>query len=223
MDKFLKDNERLDDLQFNNLYIIQNKKGYCFTSDAVKLANFALVKNNGVVVDLCSGSGVVGILVYAKNRVKKTYFVELQENLAEMCSRSIELNKLEDKMEVLCCDLKDAHKTLGVEMADTIVCNPPYFKQNDKTLIKDCQEKAIARHELKTNLEEIVKEASKLIKYGGKFYLVNREERLVEVIETLKKYNFEPKILKVEKNKGSNLILVGSVFHGNSGIKIIVD
>ena len=221
--KELKTDERLDDLQFNNLYIIQNKKGYCFTSDAVKLANFAIVKNNGTVVDLCSGSGVVGILVHAKNKVKKTYFVELQENLADMCTRSIELNNLSDQMQVLCMDLKDAHKTLGVEIADTIVCNPPYFKKNEKSLIKDCKEKAIARHELTTSLEEIIKEASKLIKYGGKFYLANREERLVEVIEKLKKYNFEPKILKVEKNKGSNLILVGSVYHGKSGIKIVVD
>ena len=223
MDNFLKENERLDDLQFNNLYIIQNKNGYCFTSDAVKLANFATVKNNGIVVDLCSGSGVVGILVHAKNRVKKTYFVEIQEGLAEMCKRSIELNKLEDQMEVLCMDLKNADKSLGIEFADTIVCNPPYFKKNDKTLIKEDREKAIARHELTTNLEEIVRVASRLIKYGGKFYLLNREERLVEIIQVLKKYNFEPKVLKVEKNRGSNLILIGSVSHGNSGIKIIVD
>lgn len=219
----LKDNERLDDLQINNLYIIQNSNGYCFTSDAVRLANFATVKNGGVVVDLCSGSGVVGILVSAKNRVKKTYFVELQENLADMCRRTIKYNHLENDMEVLTGDLKHAYRNLGEGFADTIVCNPPYFKKNEKTLVNESTEKAIARHEISTNLDEIVESASRLIKYGGKFYIVNKEDRLVEVFLSLKKYNFEPKILKIEKAKGSNIILVGAVYKGKSGIKIIVE
>ena len=223
MTDFLKQDERLDDLQVNNLYIIQNEKGYCFTSDAVKLANFATVKKGGVVVDLCSGSGVVGILVHAKNQVGKTYFVELQERLANMCKRTIDMNNLGDQMQVFTGDLKDAYKSLGEGIADTIVCNPPYFKKNKRSLINESREKALARHEISTNLDEIVESASRLIKYGGKFFIANKEDRLVEVFETFKKYNFEPKELKIEKAKGSNIIFVEAVFNGNCGIKIIVD
>jgi len=223
MKEFLNDGERLDDLQYENLFIIQNPKGYCFRSDAVKLANFATCKKNGILVDLCSGSGVVGILTHAKNKVGKTYFVELQQSLADMCLRTIKMNNLTEKMEVINADLKNAYKYIGLSVVDTIVCNPPYFKKNDKSLISEDAEKAIARHELTTNLDEIVESASKLIKFGGKFYIANKEDRLVEIFQILKKYNFEPKILKIEKAKGSNIILVGAVYKGKSGIKIIVD
>lgn len=216
----LKTNERLDDLQFNNLFIIQNKNGYCFTSDAVALANFVKVKSGGTVVDLCSGSGVIGILVQAKNKVSKTILVELQSSLADMAKRSVEYNNLEN-VEVINAPLQNISKDIGNNCYDVVVCNPPYKQNGTAKLINENEEIAIARHELKVTLEEIVKEASLLLKFGGEFYIVNKEERLVDMCLTLRKYNLEPKELKIlPSSKGANVVMIKAKKGGKNGIKI---
>jgi len=216
----MKENERLDDLQFNNLFIIQNKDEYLFTSDAVALANFVHVSNYGRVVDLCSGSGVIGILVNAKNKVKDVTLVEIQENLADMSARSIEYNKLEN-FSVVNKELQGIHKLIGESSFDVVVCNPPYRVVSDKQKINDRENIAIARHEVKVTLEEIVLEASKLLKFGGLFYIVNQEERLVDMITYLRKYNLEPKEMKVLFNKKGNMIMLKAKKGGKSGMKIL--
>ena len=132
----MKNNERLDDLQFNNLFIIQSDDEYSFTSDAVELANFVHVSNYGRVVDLCSGSGVIGILVNGKNKVKDVTLVEIQENLADMSRRSIEYNKLEN-FKVINKPLQNIHKEIGTTF-DVVVCNPPYGELINKINLKEC-------------------------------------------------------------------------------------
>lgn len=216
----LKETERLDDLQYNNLYIIQDKNEYCFTSDAVALANFVKVPRGGKVVDLCSGSGVIGILVSAKNNVSKTILVEYQEKLADMSKRSIEYNKL-SSIEVVNKKLQNIHKLIGNSCYDVVLCNPPYKKSGTTKLVNEKESIAIARHEIEVTLEEIVLEASKLLKYGGDFYIVNKEERLTDMMVLFRQYNIEPKELKIlTSNKGANVVMLKGRKGGKSGIKI---
>lgn len=216
----IKETERLEDLQFNNLFIIQDTKGYRFTSDAVALANFVKVKSGGKLIDLCSGSGVVGILASAKNKVSKTVLVEIQECLSDMSRRSVEYNKLEN-IEVVNAPLQNISKTVGVGVYDTVVCNPPYKKCGTAKLLNENESIAIARHELTVTLEEIIKEASVLLKFGGEFYIINKEERLVDMIVLLRKYNLEPKVLKLlPSTKGANVVMLKAKKGGKSGIEI---
>lgn len=216
----LKNNERLDDLQLNNLFIIQDKEGYCFTSDAVALANFVKVKNGGSLVDLCSGSGVIGILVQAKNNVSKTILVELQKNMADMCARSIKYNKLEN-IEVVNKPLQNIYKEIGDNCFDVVVCNPPYKKIGSASKLNESETIAIARHEITVTLEEIVLEAKRLLKYGGEFYICNKEERLVDMLVILRKHGLEPKDLKIlPSSKGANIVMIKSKKGGKGGIKI---
>ena len=217
----LKDGERLDDLQFKNLFIIQDPNGYCFTSDAVALANFVKCKPNGKVVDLCSGSGVIGILVNAKNIVSKVYLVEIQKRLADMSARSIEYNNLQKSFEVLNRPLQGVSEYFKNINIDCVVCNPPYKKEKTSKLLGESEEISIARHEIKVTLEEIILESSKILKFGGKFYLVNKEERLTEIIILCAKYGIEVKRIKVLKSaKGANIVLIEGVKGGKSGCKI---
>ena len=216
----IKETERLEDLQFNNLFIIQDTKGYRFTSDAVALANFVKVKSGGKLIDLCSGSGVIGILASAKNKVSKTVLVEIQECLSDMSRRSVEYNKLEN-IEVVNAPLQNISKTVGVEVYDAVVCNPPYKKCGTAKLLNENESIAIARHELTVTLEEIIKEASVLLKFGGEFYIINKEERLVDMMVLLRKYNLEPKVLKLlPSTKGANVVMLKAKKGGKSGIEI---
>lgn len=216
----IKDNERLDDLQYNGLFIIQKKDGYCFTSDAVALANFVSVKSGGRLVDLCSGSGVVGILASAKNNVSKTILVEIQEEYAEMSSRSIEYNRLQN-IEVVARRLQGVHQDIGQGLYDAVVCNPPYKKQGTSSLLNEREDIAIARHEITVTLEEIIIEASKLLKFGGDFYIINKEERLADIIVLLRTYGLEPKVLKILPSaKGASIIMLKAKKGGKSGMTV---
>ncbi len=217
----LKNNENLEDLQCNNLFIIQQTDGYRFTSDAVALANFAKVKSGGKVVDLCSGSGVIGVLVSAKNNVKSVTLVELQTSLADMSKRTIEYNRLEDKIEVVNKPLQGVHKVIGTGIYDVVTCNPPYKKKDSAGDLGIKDSITIAKHEVAVTLEEIIAEASKLLKFGGDFYIVNKEERLVDMIVYMRKYGIEPKELKILPSpKGASTVLIKARKGGHGGIKI---
>ncbi len=219
----LKENEKLEDLQYKNLKIIQGKTGYRFTSDAVTLANFVAIEKGANVVDLCSGSGVVGILVSQKSCAKTTYMVEVQDRLANMSERTIALNGLESCIKVVHAPLQGVSEILGKGVMDCVVCNPPY-KKTKTGLVSESEEISIAKHETKVSLEEIVKEASILLNFGGSFYVCNKEERLVEMMELCVKYKLEPKVLKIKTSKkGANIIFIKAVLGGKPGIKIEVE
>lgn len=214
----IENNLVLEDLQCKGLFIYQGKDGYRFTSDAVALANYLTVKNNGVLVDLCSGSGVIGILANAKNRISQVWLVELQSNLAQMSQKSIEYNKLLN-FKVVNQKLQEIHKDIGVAIADTVVCNPPYFTKDNK--LKLNSELAIARTEIAVTLEEIIEEASKLLKQGGKLFLSHKESRLCDIICDCRKYGIEPKEVKILKStKGENEVLIKAIKGGKVGFKI---
>ena len=219
----LKNNERLEDLLCNNQYIIQSKDEYLFTSDAVALANFVHVSNFGRVVDLCSGSGVVGILVNAKNKVQDVTMVEIQESLADMSRRSVKYNGLQN-FTVLNKPLQNISDEIGKGIYDVVTCNPPYFEKSEDKKVNEKENIAIARHEIKVSLEEMICEASKLLKFGGDFYMVHQESSLVEIFLKLKKYNLEPKVLKVlTENKKGNIVLIKSRKGGKGGLKISLE
>lgn len=216
----LKENETLDDLEYDNLKIIQNKFGYKFSTDSVLLANFGRAKQNDVYVDLCSGSAVIAILFLCKNKIKKGYSVEIQERLADMAERSIIVNNLQDRLSVLNEDLENVYKTLGFESVDVITVNPPY---NEVGETSDNDEIAIATHEIKTNLAKIVESSAKLLKFGGKIFMVHRCDRLASIIFELKKNNLEPKVMRVvypKKNKAPNLVLIEAKKGAKAGLII---
>ncbi len=219
----IKDNEKLEDLQCGGLYIIQKVDGYRFTSDAVALANYAKVPLNGKAIDLCSGSGVIGVLVSQKNKVKDVTLVEIQEDLADMSARSIEYNGLQEKISVINAPLQDIHKRIGSGVYDVVTCNPPYKKIGTAldTGINDSI--SIAKHEICVTLEEIIKEASKLLKFGGDLYIINKEERLADMIVFARKYGLEPKELKVLASKsGASVVMMKARKGGKGGLKILL-
>lgn len=219
MNNLLKENERLDDLELDDLMIIQDKNGYKFSTDSVILANFAKAKPSDVCVDLCSGGGVVAILFSYKNKIKKMYAVEIQPKQAEMSKRSIEYNKLE--IEVINDDLNNLKNVLGFESIDVITVNPPYNKVGETS---EVDEIAISTHEIKTNLEEISKCASNTLKFGGKIYMVHRADRLADIMCSFRKYKLEPKVLRIvypKVSKEPNLVLIEAKKGAKAGLKIL--
>lgn len=212
--------ERLDDLQIDGLEIIQNPKLYCFTSDAVLLANTVKAKKTDKVCDLCSGSGIIGILIAAKKLPASVTMVELQPKMADMARRSVLHNKLNGKIEVFNVSVQDAPKILGQGNFDTVVCNPPYQPKNSGEINGD-GEVAICKTEIKLTLDELTDSAAKLLKFGGKFYLIHRADRLAEIIFSLKQNKLEPKRLTFVKPKASktaDTVIVEAVKGGKTGL-----
>lgn len=222
MNIHLKENEIIDDLQCNNLKIIQNDKYFKYGIDAVLLSNFVKTSKKGVkVVDLGTGTGIISILLTAKIDVEKIYSIEIQEQVADMAKRSIELNDLKEKVEILNIDLKEVDKHIEGNSIDIIVTNPPYQK-NNSGLQNEVEEKKISRHEIYCNIEDICKKSKYLLKDKGELYMVHRPERLVDVIYNLRKYNLEPKELRyVQSNTESApvLFLLKAVKNGGSFLK----
>ena len=218
----LEDGERLDDLQYDGLMLVQNKNLYCFSNDAVYLCNFVKANRSDTIVDLCSGSGVVGILAQAKTKAKKVFLVEKQQKLAKMCQKTIDYNNLNDKVEVINADIVDAPKILGVEKYDVVCSNPPYFLPTSKILSGN-PEIDMAKFEISMDFETLCKVASRLLKFAGKFYFVSDATRVSELILTLKKYDLEPKTLEfvfTKKGKHSQVVLFECVKKGSAGTKV---
>ena len=197
MEIILKDNERIDDLQLNNLKIIQNKDGFCFGIDAVLLSDFAKdIRNNSKVLDLGTGTGIIGILLCAKTKLSKIYGIDIQKDVCDMALRSIKLNNLEDKFEIINSNIKEIITIFEEASFDAIVSNPPYKKDNSG-LKNESETKLISRHEITASLEDFISVSSKLLKSNGSIYMVHRPERLSDLFYLLKKYNLEPKKLRL--------------------------
>ena len=181
----INDYERIDDLEYKNLKIIQNINGFCFGIDSVLLSDFAKsIKKDAKVIDLGTGTGIISILLCGKTKLKKIYGIEIQEEMADMVKRSIKLNNLTDRFEVINDNIINIDKILPVNSFDVIVTNPPYKKMNTG-IINENKMKLISRHELTANLEDFIKISSKMLKSNGEFYIVHRPERLVEIRDSL--------------------------------------
>ena len=219
----LKENERIDDLELNGLKIIQNTDGFCFGMDSVLLSDFAKeIRNGATVLDLGTGTGILGILLCGKTNLKKVTGIEVQKEVAEMASRSIILNNLKDRFEIINDNIKNLDKYFELGSIDAIVTNPPYKKPNSG-LINENKAKLISRHEIEASLEDFIKISSKLLKNSGELYMVHRPERLADIIELMRKYKLEPKKLKMVSpnvNKEPNLILIKAVKNGKPFLKL---
>ncbi len=211
--------EALEDLQYHNLWLIQNKKQYRFTTDAVALANFVKVKPRENMVDLCAGSGVVGILAMAKGKGNSCTLVEIQSSMADMAKRSLEYNNI-DNIKVVNDKLQGISDKIGKDCYDLVTCNPPY-KVVDGSQISVDPSIAIARHEIAVTLKEVIEEASKLLKYGGRLALVHKSYRMAEMMYLCSTFGLEPKRLKIlPSKKGMSVVLLEAVKDGKVGLKI---
>ena len=219
----LKENERIDDLQINNLKIIQNKNGFCFGIDSVLLSDFAKeIKDNSKIIDLGTGTGIISILLSAKTKPKEIIGIELQEEVAEMAQRSIKLNNLENLIKIQNENIKILDKKLENGKYDVIVTNPPYMKANSG-LKNDNKLKLISRHEVECNLEDIARVSNRLLKENGEVYMVHRPDRLVDIMEIFRRYNLEIKKMRLvhsNEESGANLILIKAIKNGKAFLKI---
>ena len=219
----LNDNERIDDLQLNGLKIIQNKNGFCFGIDAVLLSDFSKnIKEGSMVVDLCTGNGVIPLLLCGKTKANVIYGIEIQEEVAKLAQRNVEYNKLEDKIKIINKDVNYIKDVIKSGTIDYVTVNPPY-KKKGSGIINDSDTKTIARHEISCTLEDIVRESSRILKSGGTCFMIHRTERLVDIIYCMRQYKLEPKRIRfVHPCYGEvpNLVLIESVRSGNSFLKI---
>ena len=191
----IKENERIDDLHRNGYLLIQNTKMFCFGIDAVLLSGFAQVKKGENVIDLGTGTGVIPILLEAKTEGNHFTGIEIQKESAEMAKRSVLLNGLQNKISIDQGDIKQALSIYGKSVFDVVTSNPPYMNYGGG-LKNDFTPKAIARHEVLCNLEDIIYNASKLLKTGGRFYMVHKPHRLADIIVTMRCNHLEPKRIR---------------------------
>lgn len=218
----LKEKERLDELQRNGYQIIQNPEKFCFGMDAVLLSGFAKAKKGDVVLDMGTGTGIIPILMEAKTQATHLTGLEIQEESADMARRSVALNGLSEKIDIVTGDIKEAGSIFKSASFDIITCNPPYMIGKHGLTNPDAP-KAIARHEVLCTLEDVVSQAAKLLKPGGHFYMVHRPFRLAEIMVTLSNYKLEPKRMQLVYpyvDKEPNMVLIEAVRGGRSRMTV---
>ncbi|EFQ57928.1 GIY-YIG nuclease family protein [Streptococcus downei] len=216
--------ERIDQLFSTDVKIIQNKEVFSYSVDSVLLSRFPKFPAKGLIVDLCSGNGAVGLFASTKTKAK-IMEVELQERLADMGQRSIELNGLSEQVTMINDDLKNLMDHTPRSKVDLILCNPPYFKATKTSKKNASQHYLLARHEIATNLEEICQVSQQALKTKGRLALVHRPDRFLEILDTLKKYKLAPKRVQFvypKADKEANMILVEAIKDGSpDGLKIL--
>ena len=222
MDIKIKSKERIDDLQRNHLQIIQNPEKFCFGMDAVLLSGFAKVKDGAKVLDMGTGTGIIPILLSAKTGASHLTGLEIQEESADMARRSVSLNHLEEKIDIVTGDIKEAGKLFGPASFEVVTCNPPYMI-GEHGLVSENTPKAIARHEILCILEDVVAQSAKVLKTGGTLYMVHRPFRLAEIISTMINYKLEPKRMQLVYpfvDKEPNMVLLEAVKGGKSRMSV---
>ena len=214
--------ERLDDVLGYDLKIYQNSSYFSFSLDSIILANYANIRlRDKNIVDFCTGNGVIPLIV-SKRTKNNIVGVEIQEKLAELATKSVEYNGLADRITIVNEDVNE-FSSRHLNEFDLVLCNPPYFKVEDKSSFNESYEKMIARHEITFNLEDLCKCCKKVLKDNGNLYIVHRSDRLIDIIETLRKHNIEPKRIRfVYENvsKESTLVLVEAQKCGSVGLKV---
>ena len=219
----LKENERIDDLEYKGLKIIQNKDGFCFGIDSILLSDFAKnIKKGARVLDLGTGTGIIATLLCEKTELSEITGIEVQEEVADMAKRSIQLNHLEDKFKMIQDNILNLNKYFEKNTFDAIVTNPPYKKKETGIQNEDIR-KLISRHEVEANIEDFIKISKDMLKDKGEFYIVYRPERLVDLLILMRKYKIEPKKIRFvysNVNAVSKLVLVQGVKNARSFLKL---
>ena len=223
MDIEIREDERLDDLQYKGLKLIQKKDGFCFGVDAVLLSHFAQVTAGSRVIDLGTGTGIIAVLLAAKKKPREVTGLEIQADMAEMAKRSIKMNDLGGRINIISGDIREAVKLFGASSFDAVVSNPPYMGKGGG-LLNPADMKAISRHELLCTLEDVVSTAAKLLRPGGKFSMVHRPQRLADIIFSMRTNGIEPKLLRMvhpSPGKKPNLLLISGTRDGNPELRVL--
>lgn len=220
----LKPGERIDQLFSSDVKIIQNRDVFSYSIDSVLLSRFPKFPSKGLIVDLCSGNGAVGLFASTKTNAK-IIEIELQERLADMAQRSITLNELDHKVTMICDDLKNLLNHVPRSGVDLILCNPPYFKATETSKKNISEHYLLARHEITTNLDEICQISRHTLKSNGRLALVHRPDRFIEILDCLRKNGLAPKRVQFiypKEGKEANLLLVEAIKDGSiEGLKIL--
>lgn len=221
----LNENEKIEDLQYKGLKIIQNKKWFCFGMDSVLLSDFSKdIKRNSVVVDLGAGTGVISILLSGKTEAKKIICVEKQKEMAEIIQRNIQMNNLEKKLELINEDILKLGDKIEEASIDTVVTNPPYRKQNTGIENENIQ-KYISKFETTATLQDFISISKRILKDKGQFFMVHRPDRLVDIIEIMRKEKIEPKRIQfvysqIEGDKDAKLVLIEGIKNAKPFLKV---
>ena len=219
----LKENERIDDLEFKGLKIIQDSTGFCFGIDSVLLSDYAKnIKSGSEIVDIGTGTGIIGILLTGKTENTHITGIEIQAEVAQMAERSIKLNNLEDRFCIKNINIKDVFSEIKPNTIDAIITNPPYMRENTgaKNLEK---KKLISRCEVECTLEDVIEISYKLLKSKSEFYMVHRAERIVDILYNLRKCKLEPKNIRFVHSKAEkepNLVLIKCVKDAGNSLTI---
>ncbi|MCI5604325.1 MAG: tRNA1(Val) (adenine(37)-N6)-methyltransferase [Clostridia bacterium] len=218
----IKNDECLDDLQ-NGFFVIQKKNGFKFGIDAVLLADFSKDAPSKTTLDLCTGTGIVPILLSAKTKTPKIHALEIQSEIAEMAERSVEYNKLSDRVFIKCGDLRNAALIYGKSSFDKITCNPPYMKCG-AGIINNIDTKTISRHEVMCTIDDVIRSSADLLIPKGRFFMIHRPSRIADIMCSMKKYKIEPKKLRFihpSPEKAPTMVLVEGMYHGGDELKIL--
>lgn len=221
--EFIKNDESLEDLQICGLKLIQKNDGFRFGADAVLLSDFAKSVHSAKTLDLCTGSGVIPILLSAKTKTKEFFALEIQEEVCEMAQRCVKLNRLEDRICVTLGDLKEADRIYGKRVFDLITCNPPYMPVGT-AVMNTADSKIVARHEVMCNLEDVIAAAAKLLKQKAHLMLVHKPARLADIICIMRKYEIEPKRIRLafkSPDAEPSLVLVDGAYKGGIELRIM--
>ncbi len=219
----LREGERLDDLQRDNLKIIQNPSLFCFGIDAVLLSAFAKAKRSAKILDMCSGNGIIPILLSSRLDASHITALELQKSSCSLANRSVQGNNLQDLITVVQGDVKDSRKLFGYNAFDAITVNPPYIKGSNG-LNNPNEALNIARHEIYCSLEDIARESAAVLKPGGKIFMIHKPFRLVEIFDCFLKYKLEPKRLRFIQSKADSepsMVLVEAALDGGRELKVM--
>ena len=216
--------ERINDLVgYKNLKIVQNNDWFKFSLESVLLPCFVIInKNTNNILDLCTGNAPIPLVLSTKTKAK-IYGVEIQKDVYDLAKKSVDINNLSKQIEIINDDVKNISNKFESDTFDIITCNPPYFKDVDTSKKNDDIHKIIARHEVSLNMDDIAKVVRKLLKNDGKFYLVHRTERFLELTNLLMSYNIMPKRVRFiypKEDSESNLFMLEAVKNGKVGLKL---
>lgn len=208
---------------YDNLKIYQNSDYFNFSLESVLLPRFCKLKNNMKIIDFCTGNAPIPLILSTMTE-SKIIGIELQKEIYDLAVKTVKLNKLENKIEILNMDVKDAEFKFDTDTFDLITCNPPYFKYENDNSINKNEIKSIARHEIKITIADVIKIAKKLLKNNGSLVIVHRTERLGEIIDLFNKNNFKIKRMRFiypKKNNYSNLVLIDAKKNAKEGLKVM--
>ena len=223
MEVEIKEYERVDDLHRNGLKIIQDPKRFCFGVDAVLLSGFASAKKGDKVLDLGTGTGIIPILMSAKTDAEHFTALEIQPESAEMAKRSVILNNLQEKIDIVEGDIKKAAEIFKPSSFDVITTNPPYMN-TEGGIKNDYDPKTIARHEVLCSIDDVCYAAQRLLKFGGKLFMVHRPHRLTDIICSLRAHKLEPKKIRFVQpydNREPNMVLIEASRSGKPMVKVM--